>query len=43
MLKSKYNFLVINYQKPYGERITEQFNTPIEIPGKEEVDAVETF
>lgn len=43
MLKSKYNFLVINYQKPYGERITEQFSTPIEIPGAEEVDAVETF
>jgi len=40
MLKSKYNFLVINYQKPYAERITEQFNIPIELPGQEEVDAV---
>jgi len=40
MLKSKYNFIVINYQKPYTERITEQFNIPIELPGQEEVDAV---
>jgi hypothetical protein len=40
MLKSKYNFIVINYQKPYAERITEQFNIPIELPGQEEVDAV---
>ena len=37
MKKKPYNFLVINYNKPFNERITEQFSGPIEVPSDSDI------
>jgi hypothetical protein len=43
MKKRPYNFLVIDYRKPFSERITEQFSTPIVIPHEDDIDEKETL
>ena len=43
MKKKPYNFLVVDYRKPFSDRITEQFSTPIIVPNEHDIDEQETL
>jgi hypothetical protein len=43
MKKKPYNFLVVDYRKPFSDRITEQFSTPIVVPNEDDIDEKETL
>ena len=43
MKKKPYNFLVVDYRKPFSDRITEQFSTPIVVPHEDDIDEKETL